>query len=310
MSRLIFWLFVALDGAAIGLFLLLGLAAAKPSHTPVVSVLGFFLVPVALLAALALLFERAPWPAARPVALALAAAPVLIVAISALLSQGLAWRLGVPADGGLRPDAAAQQALEAAIARGDTAAVARIAGDRRRSLNEGAALVAAIRQLESTPAQRDVLQALLQAGMRADAGGGAQAPLAAAIRSSRVAGVEPVHMLLRAGADPNQRAGAGPVWFAALETSADPALLPALLDRGVDLRGLDMAGGNAVGAAVRHRNWAAAAALIERGVPWQAVRLPDGQDLRQFADAQARRTPDDAAVGRLRRALGAAPATR
>ncbi len=245
-KTLLFWCFVALDGAALGLLFVLGLAAAKPSHTSPLSVVAFFLLPALALAGLILLFLRAPWPMARTAAMVLAGLPVAIVAGGALVSRGVAWKMGVTMDDGLRPDAVAQRTLESAIAANDALAVARIAADRKARINEAAALVAALRQLEKTPGRLDVLRALLQAGVRPNTGGSDEPPLAVAIRASRFTGVEPVMLLLRAGADPNFSSGSQPSFFAALSTKTDPAVLRALLDHGADLRAVDMAGSNAV----------------------------------------------------------------
>ena len=68
MSRILFALLMLLNVAALGLWFVLGLAAAKPSHTPVVSVVGFFLLPALLLGAVALLYLRGPWAWSRALA--------------------------------------------------------------------------------------------------------------------------------------------------------------------------------------------------------------------------------------------------
>jgi hypothetical protein len=304
-SRLVFMLFIGLDAAALGLFFVLGLAFAKPSHTPVLQVVGFFLLPALLLAGLVLLYLRGPWPASRGVAIGVAALPVLLVLGSAVVTQGVAWQLGEPGDGWGQPDRAAQQRLEVAIRARDGAAVARIAADRNSRVNDGAALVAALRQLEQQPVDLGPLRALLQAGVQPNVGGGAEAPLAAAIRASRHAGAEPVQLLLNAGADPNFRGGSQPAWFAALSNHTHPAVLSALLERGADLRAVDMAGSGAVHWAAFHQNWAAAALLIERGADWQAARAANGEGLRQMVSAQLRRNPGDPALVRLERLLRA-----
>lgn len=85
--HLFFALFVLVDAAVVGLGLLLGLAAAAPSHTPVLGVLAFFAVPGLMLAAVVALYLRGPWRAARPVATVLAALPVMLVLGGALLSN-------------------------------------------------------------------------------------------------------------------------------------------------------------------------------------------------------------------------------
>lgn len=303
MGRLVFILFVALDAMALGLWFLLGLAAAKPSHTPVWQVVAHFSVPALLLAGVVLLYLRGPWPGSRALATAVAALPVLVVLGGALLTQGVAWHRGESADAWGQPDPATQQRLEAAIRSHDEAAVAHIAADRHSRISGGAALVLALRQLEQHPAEFGPLRALLGAGVKPNADSGAEAPLAAAIRISRHAGIEPVQMLLDAGADPNFRGGSQPAWFEALSRHTHPAVLPALLARGADLRAVDMAGSGAVHWAAYHQNWSAAALLIERGAAWQAVHNATGQDLRQTVNQQLRRTPGDPQLTRLERLL-------
>jgi hypothetical protein len=305
MGRLLFMLFVGLDAAALGLVFVLGLAAARPSHTPVLQVVGFFLVPALLLAGLVLLYLRGPWSASRAVATALAAIPVLVVLGGALVTQGVAWHLGLSADNWGQPDSAVQQRLETAIRSRDETTVARITADRASRIDDGAALVAALRQLEQTPADLGPLRTLLQAGVKPNAEGGGVLPLAAAIGASRHAGAEPVKLLLNAGADPNARGASQPAWFAALSAHVDPAVLPVLLEGGTDLRAVDMAGNGAVHWAAFHRNWVAAALLIERGAPWQAVRAANGESLLQTVRQQLRRNPGEPTLVRLERLLRA-----
>lgn len=307
MSRLLFTAFIALDAVALGLFFVLGLAAAKPSHTPLLSVVAFFVLPGLALASLVLLFLHGPWAASRTLATLMAALPVLLAVGGAAVSGGVAWWMGESVDGWGRPDPQAQQRLEQAIAAGDAAAVARLGANPRAPVNEGAALVAALRLLEAHPQRLEPLQALLQAGMSANAAGGPEAPLEAAIRVSRHAGAEPVRLLLRGGADPNFRLHGEPAWFAALSSSTDPSVLPALLAAGADLRALDAAGNTGLYWAVFHRNWSAVRQLVERGAAWRHARLPDGQGLLQAVDAQQRRHPTDADLARLAQRLREAP---
>ena len=299
MSRMLFALLMVLNVSALGLWFVLGLAAAKPSHTPVVSVVGFFMMPALLLGGVVLLFLRGPWAGSRALAIGLAGLPVFIVAASVLLARGAAWREGVSADNWGRPDPVAQQALEAAIAARDAVAVGRIASDRSGRIHDAAALVAAIRLLEQDSAALDPLRALLQAGLKPGANSAGEAPLESAIRVSRVAGTEPVRLLLRAGADPNLRSASSPAWFAALAPRTHPDVLPLLLERGADLRAIDMAGSGAVYWAAYHQNWVATALLIERGADWQAVQTQNGQGLRQLVETHLRRAPSDPALTRL-----------
>ncbi|MBK8766340.1 MAG: hypothetical protein KA778_03365 [Burkholderiaceae bacterium] len=299
MSRILFALLMLLNVAALGLWFVLGLAAAKPSHTPVVSVVGFFMLPALLLGGVVLLYLRGPWAWSRALAIGLAALPVLILAAGVLLARGVAWHAGVSADDWGRPDPVAQQGLEAAIAARDAVAVGRIAADRSGRLNDAAALVAAIRLLERDPTGLDPLRALLQAGLKPGASSTGEAPLESAIRVSRIAGTEPVRLLLQAGADPNLRSATQPAWFAALELRTHAEVLPLLLERGANLRAVDMAGSGAVHWASYHQNWTATALLIERGADWQAVQAQNGQGLRQLVEMQLRRTPSDPALARL-----------
>lgn len=302
MTRLIFIGFVSVDAAALALWLLLGLAAAQPSRAPVLSVLLFYALPALALAGVVMLYLRAPGPAARLVAVMLAGLPVLLLAAGVLFSRGVAWWKGESFDGWAQPDRAAQQRVESAIAIGDAAAVARIAGNPRTPINQGAALVAALKRLEQHPTDLAPLQALLHSGGGADAGGADVAPLAAAIRVSRRAGIAPVRLLLDAGADPNASRGMQPSWFEALATGVPGAVLEELLRRGADLRAVDMAGNGALYWAVFHRNWAATAVLIERGMDWRTSRLPgDGESLPHRVAAERRRHPEDAALERLSR---------
>jgi hypothetical protein len=244
MARLFFWLLISLNGVGLGLWLLLGLAAAKPSHTPLLHVLAFFAVPAAALAAVCVLYGKAPWPWARSVATVLAAAPLVLLLGAAALSGLWAGRSGGWVVSAPPPVATAARP--------------------------------AAQQLE------------------------------AALRASGTTGAGAQQRKHGLGAGPNQRGDSAPAWFAALATSADPQMLPLLLDRGADLSALDAAGRNAVQVALAQRRWEAAALLIERGAAWQHVQLPNGQAVAQFAATELRRaglSPQEAeSLTRLRRA--------
>lgn len=302
MTRLLFTLFIALDVAALGLWFVLGLAAAKPSHTPLSSLLLFFLLPAAVLAGIVLLYLRGPWPAARLLAVVLAGLPVLLVLSGAGVSRAVAWWHGESFENWAQPDPVVQKQLDSAIAAGDAAGVARIAGDPRASFNQGAALVAALKRLEQHPQDLDLVRALLKAGADANAGGADMAPLAAAIYVSGKAGLEPVRLLLDAGADPNSSRGMQPAWFDALPPSVPASVLPELLSRGAKLAAVDMAGNTALYWTVFHRNWSATALLLERGIDWRNARMPgDGIGLRHRLADELRRHPNDAALQKLSR---------
>jgi hypothetical protein len=301
--NVLFGFFILLNLAVLGLWGALGLAAARPSHTPLPQLAAFLAVPALLLVLVLLLYWRGPWAFSRPLATVLAAAPALLVLGGAGLSRGIAGWLGAPSDDWGRPDPARQQQVEAAIRAGDAASVARTAGAPDARLNDGAALVAALRQLEARPGDLAPLRALLDAGVRPTATGGAVDPLAEGIRASRWAGPEPVRLLLEAGADPNRRPGAEPAWFAALTASTHPDVLPLLLARGVNLNAVDMAGQGAMFWAAHHRNWAAAALLVEHGAEWRSVQLRDGRPFKAVVDAERRLQPGDPGLQKLERLL-------
>ena len=79
--NILFGLFVALVLLVLGVWLVLGLAAAGPSHTGLPQLAAFFAVPTLLLAAVVWLYLRGPWAAARPLATVLAAVPAVGVAV-------------------------------------------------------------------------------------------------------------------------------------------------------------------------------------------------------------------------------------
>jgi hypothetical protein len=245
MARFVFWLLIALNTAGLGLWLLLGLAAAKPSHTPLLHVLAFFAVPAGGLVGLTVLYTKAPWPWAPAAATVGAAAPLVLLLGGAALSGLWTWRTGESAAPTSSPPAASRA-------------------------------VPAPQQLE------------------------------AALRASRSTGTEPVLALLHAGAVPDQRGDSAPAWFSALAASADPQVLPLLLDRGVDLAAVDAAGRNAVQVALLQRRWEAAALLIERGAAWQHIQLTNGQTVPQLAATELRRPgvskSESEALARLTRA--------
>lgn len=308
MLTILFSLFIALDLAALGLMFVLGLAAAGPSHTPMISVVGFFLVPAPLIAGLVLLYLRGGWPASRGLATVLAGLPAIVIVGAAVMSRGVASLMGESADDDRRPDMTVQRRLESAIVAGDRAAIARIAKASQSRLDEGAALVAALRVLEQDPNAVKPLQVLLEAGFRPDAGASTPTPLVAAIRVSPTAGAAPLRRLLEAGADPNRQTGSSPAWFEALAPRTDAAVLPMLLTRGANLRAVDMAGRDAVYWAAYQENWNAVALLLEQGANWQAVRMPDGSDLRQRIDARLRAAPGEPTLAGLAQRLRSASA--
>lgn len=271
---ILFCLFVALDLAAVGLFLLLGLAAAKPSHTNPLAVVGLALVLLLVLVGLVALYFRAGSAALRIVAFAVVGAAPVVLLASAGLSSLVAWRMGESAE--VRPGGA----VDAGGPDG---------------------LVQALRQLEKTPEQPEAFRALLQAG--ANPNGGNASPLELAIRLSPRIGREPVDLLLAAKANPNARPGSQPVYFAAVGKKVDRAVLLALLDGGADLKAVDMAGSNALYWAVYAGNWRAALELLERGIEWRQVRMLNGQSVLTVLEAEIRRLGEGEGRGEVLRFL-------
>jgi hypothetical protein len=289
--RVLFWLFVAIDVAALGLFFVLGLAAAGPSHTSPVSVAIFMLpIPGLLLAGAVLLHFKARRRWVRGLAFLMVAAPLLFVVSEGRVANWQLSRYRTP-DGNyamFRPGA--MREVEEAIARNDAAAVSAAAS--RTDVNQAArtgssVLLIAIRRLQETPGPPDVLRALLQAGANPNQGG--ELPLAAAIYLSTQMGPEPLTLLLDAGANPNARDQFGnAAYFAATGKSVDPAVMLLLLDRGADLRIKSNSGATALSQALATQNWKITLLLLQRGADWRNLRTPMGLDFRNAVESNAR----------------------
>lgn len=311
--KTLFWILIACDLAALGLFFLLGLAAAPSSHTSPLAVAAFMLAIPGLLLALAIaLFLKGGSPLWRGVGLLIAAAPLLVVAVGKVITDRTMLR-HQDADGNFTQFAAGPlQDLERAIVRGDAAAVATLAASAdlaATGIGGNGVLVLALRQLEKQPAPPEVLRALLQAGADANGSGG-ELPLAVAIQVSRKAGTEPVRMLLDAGADPNRSSQYGdPAWFGATGVGVDQALLPLLLERGADVNATSADGKVALLHATLAQNWPAALLLLERGADWRKVRSLDGRDFRAMLEDNARVHGDQPGLSGLIGWLDAAAAS-
>lgn len=290
--KILFWLFIALDVAALGLFFVLGLAAAGPSHTSWWSVSAYMLlIPGLLLAAAVAIFVTSKFTLARAAAFLIAAAPMLyLVGLSAMGSFEI-WSHKDAAGNVRNFTAGPMRELENAIARNDAAAVASAAKSadlNQLALDGSSVLVVALRHLEKNPGPPDVLQALLRAGADPNAKQ-MDLPLTVAIQVSRATGPQPVKLLLESGADPNARTSFGkPVYFSAAGIGTDPEVLPLLLDRGANLSAVAANGSPVLLDAVQSRNWKAVLLLLERGANWNAVRDLSGRDFRQMLEEDAR----------------------
>jgi len=268
--KVLFWLLVAVDLGAMGLFLVLGLAAAGPSHTNPLSVVWWMaILPGMVLGVAILLFVFGNSWLLRGPAFLVAAAPLLILAVWE--TTGLMKRNTFKdKDGAITSFAGGEmQELEKAILRNDAAAVRTLAKGadlNQSSIGGNGVLVFALRQLGKTGGSPDALRALLAAGANPNPKAG-DLPLAVAMQVSSRAGVEPVKLLLAAKADPNARSQfGGPTFFGGVGMGVNPDVLPLLLDGGADLSAKSSDGNDLLLTAAQIQNWAAALVLLKRGV--------------------------------------------
>lgn len=288
--KVIFWLLVTIDVIAVGVFALLALAAAGPSKTNPVLALVYPIGAALILFAAIRVFLGAQGQGARIGATLVAALPMLILA-----AQGSAtlWELRGfrDADGNIREfRSEALNAIEAAIERNDVAAVkAALPGAdvNAPGISGVTVLVLALRQLEKTPDQLEVVKALLAAGADPNIGP-SELPLQVAIGVSHKAGAEPVRLLLEAGANPNARSEFGNVvYFIAGAAGADVGTMQMLLARGADVQLKDSQGESAVLLPTRTRNWPVLLLLLERGAPWRDQKGPGGVPWRGYVEQDA-----------------------
>lgn len=295
-----FWIVILLDLAGLGLVFVLGLAAGPPSHTSPLAVAAYILViPGLLILGAIALFHLSSSLLLRGLAFLLAAAPVLVVALSPVVA-GYRMRQFRDASGSATQfRSAPMQAIEAAIARGDAAAIPALAREARlgeRSMQDTTVLVVALRHLQRHPGPPDVVRALLQAGANPNEGG-RELPLVEAIR----VGPEATRVLLDAGANPNATGPFGaPAWFSATGRKIDPGVLPLLLDRGANVDARSADGRTALFDAVNAQNWPVVTVLLDRGIDWRAYRDLQSRDLRERLESDARLDfTDKAAVAAL-----------
>ena len=311
--KILFWLLIAGDLAALGLFFVLGLAAAPSSRTSPLAVAAFILViPGLLLAASIGLFVFAESKLWRGVGLLLAAAPLLVVVISQMVLDHRISRHHDANGNFTQFPAGPLQELELAIGRNDAAGVATLAAAADLGANGiggSGLLVLALRTLQKSPGPPDVLRALLQAGADANAEG-AELPLAVAIQISAKSGAGPVQLLLDAGADPDRQTQFGePVWFGATGVGVDQSLLPLLLDRGADINAKSRDGKSALLQATLAQNWPATLILLRRGADWNQVRSLDGRDFRTMLEDDARIHGEQPGLAEVRQFIDEADST-
>ena len=297
---LLFWLVILLNLAVIGLWFVLGLAAAPSSHTNPLQVVGIALVPVILLAVLAFVFHRSTAPLWRIAATLIAAAPALWFTITLLADKAQIAAVS-DASGQLTffpPGPARDIAL--AIQKNEAATVATLLSQVKVNDPgyEGMTLLTlAMRQLRSHPQEHEILRLLLKAGANPNIAPGNldDLPLTTALQLASKSGPEPVNLLLAAGANPNATSAFGtPAYFNAIgPPSQSPDLLPVLLERGADVQAKDKQGHSALHRAVTIPNWKAALLLLQRGADWKQVRSLQGQSFQEIVASRKTTHPGE-----------------
>lgn len=294
MIKIIYWAFVAIDLLALGLFVLLGMAAAGSTRTsPLAAALTMAALPLLLLGISIFIFFRASSPALRGLALALAAAPLALLVGSAFLSRAQ-YASTVNAAGEMTYfRAGPMREVAEAIRRNDAATVASLAPQvdiNKPGLTDMTLLMLAIRQLKTTPDQHEVLAALLAAGADPNQGSTYEFPLTMALQVAPATGPGPVRQLLAAGADPNKVDAMGtPMYFSAIGRDAPLDALTMLLDAGADLRYVGPNGQTALLHAATAPNWRAALLLLQRGADWRQGRTLSGATFSESVQAHVDR---------------------
>lgn len=291
LPKILFWIIVTLDVAALGLMFILGLAFAGPSHTSPINFIGFMLIPAGVLAAAVALFVYAASPLWRGGAFLLAATPMIIVAVGFITSKSTMYRY-TDAEGKINEFAEGpERVLEKAIKSGDIGAVKLALPKAKinvKGVSQTTPLTLALNQLRDTKTGVEILRAVLDAGANPNVGGGTSIlPLEAAISLTRTHGTEPMLMLLKVGAKPNQKSNLGePAFFTAAGASIAVAVVQALIDHGADVKLLNAQGYSAVYTAINTQNWPVALYLLENG-----AKIPDialgrlHSDLRIYGDS-------------------------
>src|SRR5262249_5279837 len=153
---------IVCDLAAVGLFFLLGLAAAGSTRdSPLAVARVMLVVPLALLAAAVVLFVATKSPAIRGLAFVIAASPLLFVVFAKVYGNVLVQMYQDKGGHATRFSGGAMQQLEAAIVRNDVAAVAAAAPQanlKQKAIDGSGILVFALRELAKHPGPPDVLR--------------------------------------------------------------------------------------------------------------------------------------------------------
>ncbi len=294
MIKLLFWLFVAVDVAGIGLFYVLGLAAAGSSKTnPVWVTLLLFVLPALLLLVSIVLFLRSSSTPLRALAFAFAAAP-LVLLVYARATAVLQFRANSNEQGELTfYTAGPMRDIVEAIRRNDAEAVARLVPQvdvNETGMDDMTLLISALRQLRKTPDQQEVLKVLLVAGADPNKGTKYEAPLQMALQTSDDTGPEPVRLLLEAGADPNARRGvtSDPIFFSSVGNGMGTQMLELMIAHGADVTQDGSDGQPLLFGAANARNWHAVLFLLERGADPRRGRNLSGNSFEEMLEQDSR----------------------
>ncbi|MGV3708090.1 MAG: ankyrin repeat domain-containing protein [Gemmatimonas sp.] len=291
--KILFWLLIAVDVLALGLFFVLGLAAATSTRTSPFAVATSlpFLVPTILLVLAVALFTRSGSTVGRIAGLLIAASPAIII----FVTRGMTQReIAVNSDSGgniafFREGPLRE--LADAIRAGDTTRVAQLLPTvdvNSKGFQDITPLMLALRELDKSPNGTAVVRQIVSAGANPNLGEG-DLPLIVAIQQSQHAGAEPVAILLKAGANPNTQDQFGrPVYFQGTGITVPIDVLKALLDGGADLKVTGKDGRPVVFDAVNTNNWPAVLLLLERGIDYKSARSLGGESLTDMVEGRAR----------------------
>ncbi|HUQ82430.1 MAG TPA: ankyrin repeat domain-containing protein [Gemmatimonadaceae bacterium] len=306
--RAAFWGLVVLDSLGILLLFILGLAAAGSSRTsPVQVTLLLLVLPCIPLAASVVLFLRSASPVGRGVALLLAASPLVILVSGRAIAEAQ-LRLNTNESGQLTFfRSGSMREIAEAIARNDAPTVASLLPKvdvNKTGLSDMTLLLLATRQLRETPTEHEVLRVLLAAGADPNKAAQYEFPLAIAIQQSGKSGIEPVKLMLDAGAKPNLKTTFGdPVFFDAIGVSSSLETLALLIDRGADVNLMGHNESNALINAAIVRNWKAVLLLLDRGADPNRGKSVNGVPFRNLVDAESGSQSGDSAYVAVRQRL-------
>lgn len=299
---ILFWLLIAVDTLAWLLFFVLGLAAATSTRQSAIAVAFSlpFAVPLLVLVLAVVLFTKSPSGVGRLIALLLAAAPALIL-FWAKASATREMRLNTTSTGEVAYYREGPlRELATAIRANDTATVSKLLPtvDVNADGFQGITpLMLAVRQLEHTPKQLDVLRMLLAAKADPNKIAERELPLEVAIQQGQHAGAEPVLMMLKAGANPNTKNEWGsPVYFMGTGITVPIEVLTTLLDNGADLRATGKSGNSVVFDAALTQNWKAVMLLLERGADYKTGKTLNGLTFEQMIETHSRSYGDTAGL--------------